>query len=173
MNTQKTSILNLINEYRDCSRSLWNRYFMDRFQNTQNWNFVDSFKIIKEELFQSIVLSTFIDKDSIHFSLGKVSELISVKLERATEVQINRYSNEYNNAHYETAGYWDNSVKELDEHVTLLFVDFFDWNAYGFLDMTLVMCEISSNPNDPSIEGHRVLVNVDFVDIFLAQAKAE
>lgn len=165
MNTmsEKKSIGKLINMYRECSRSLWNEYFMERFENTHDWSLADSFKTIKEELFYSIVLSSSPNDGNLSFSLGEPSHLITVKLAEKyqTAVKINRVKGE-------TAGYWDHPVTKLNASSVLGFVDLFDWNSYGFLDMSLVMCEVFSNPEYPSIEGHRLIVELMYVDVVLA-----
>lgn len=162
INDKLKSIIDSTNEYRDCSRSLWNRFFMERFISSQDWSLVDSFKVIKNELFKSIVLGSELENDNSSFFLGKPSRLIKVKLadNYTTRVRINRTKNE-------SAGYWDHPLTELDSKVTLLFVDFFDWNPYGFLDMTLIMAEVVSSPDRPEVEGHRLLVESSYVDILL------
>lgn len=155
------SILEVLNEYRDCCRSLWNRAFRARFEDSQDWSIVDSFSIIKNELFRTIVLTPH-EFDDEGFSLGLASPGIKVKLSRknATTVMINRVKGE-------SAGYWDHPIEKMDSHVSLHFLDFFDWNSYGFLDMNLIMCEIVSHPGNTELEGHKVLVELSCVDVLL------
>ncbi|QNA87740.1 hypothetical protein G4G28_03335 [Massilia sp. Dwa41.01b] len=155
------SVLDQLNEYRDCSRGLWNRAFMAKFQINQDWAISDSFARIKNELFRSIVLRQ-LDCSDDDYVLGKSSRLIKVKLRsrRKTAVMINREKRE-------SAGYWDHPVKELDSNVSLQFIDLFDWNPYGFLDMNFVMCEIIDSPDCPDIEGHKLLVDLSYVDVLV------
>src|SRR4051812_5749186 len=93
------SIHELLNEYRDCSRSLWNRAFMTKFQEGQDWALSDSFLRIKNELFRSLVLRQVECSDD-DFSLGQSSALIKVKLRgpHKTAVMVNRQK-------HESAGY--------------------------------------------------------------------
>ena len=160
-------ITDLVNEYRDCCCAIWNNHFMKRFNDCQEWGVVDCFNVIKEELFRGVVLVSELGNEVSNFSLGFPSKLITVMLLNRTPVQINRNKNAVNNADYSSAGYWDYPLTELDSRATLLFVDFFDWNPYGLLNMKLVMCEILENPDRPDVEGHRLLVDLDYVEIFL------
>lgn len=121
MKTDKEiSITSFANEYRNCARSLWNEYFMERCQIDKTWSLVDSYNSIREELFHSIVLMSVSEDISSLYSFRVPSQLIKVKLERyiKTPVKINRVK-------FEGAGYWDYPLTELDSQAILLFVDFF------------------------------------------------
>lgn len=156
----------LFNQYRDCSRSLWNKYFLENFKKNQDWDIVDSFNVIKGELFKTMVLNPLLGGRSADFSLGHPSTLLKVMLpeNHNTAVKINRNKKD-------AFGYWDHPIKELTSKATLLFMDFFDWNSYDFLDMNLIMCEIFSNPENPDIVGHKLLVEINYVKIFLDSEK--
>ncbi len=69
MDEQRQSAIKLINNYRECARNLWNHSFQENFESTQDWALVDSFKLIKEELFRSIVLLPLIGETPDDFSL--------------------------------------------------------------------------------------------------------
>jgi hypothetical protein len=169
MNDEKILVSDLVNEYRDCCRTLWNRNFLQNFRRTQNWDLVDSYKVIKEELFQSCVLAPVLGSPHDDFSLGHPSKLITINFPKnyPSKIKLNRNTNRVNNIDPSNAGYWDHSVSELDSAATVLFVDHFDWDPYGFLDMTLVMGEILNYPKEPQVQGHRLLIESSYVDIFM------
>jgi hypothetical protein len=136
-------------------------YFRDRFERTKNWELVESFKNIKEDMFRSIVLQSCVDEIPDDFSLGLSSRLLKVLLnEKGTPVMINRVKGEKH-------GYWDHPITMLSAKSDLLFVDLFDWNPYGFLDMSLVMAEISNSENYPDIVGHSLIVELMYTDILV------
>lgn len=158
------SVLTLINSYRGCARSVWNIYFRELFDASGNWALVDSFNAIKDELFQSLVLFPALGERATEYSFGLPSQLIKLALRgdenSDTSVMINRTKGE-------THGYWDHPIEKLDPTTQLLFVNFFDWDVYGFIDMNLIMAEIASCPKNPEIEGHRLLVNLMYVDFII------
>jgi hypothetical protein len=162
MNKENESIISLINDYRECARSIWNNYFSEKFTSLQDWGLVDSFKIVREELFRSIVLAAAFDDDIPNFSLGFPCNVIRVALKGdenwTTSVMINRTKGE-------THGYWDHPLTKIRPNTDLLFVDLFDWDTYGFLDMSLVVAEVLTCPDAPEIVGHRLIVELRYIDI--------
>ncbi|MBT9099116.1 hypothetical protein KFZ76_15550 [Methylovulum psychrotolerans] len=162
-----------LKRYRECARSIWNIYLMDQYQATQNWDLLASYKRIKQELFDSIVLVPVLQDDEVFdYQLGFPCSRINVIPSQIPNpgnrwdmpVAINRIKGE-------TAGYWDYPVTRITSQAELLFVDFFDWDAYGFIDMSIVVAEINAYPESPDLIGHRLLVKLMYVDsIFIAAA---
>ena len=167
--SNRRSVTKPIYDYREAARSLWNNFFRENFEYTQengermqDWDLAESFGVIKEELFWSIVLHPYVDEMPDNFSLGRPSQLIKVLLKSEVgeiPVEISRDKNGY--------GYWDHPIERLDSKSDLLFVNLFDWNSYGYLDMSLVMAEILSSENYPDLTGHRLLVELKYTDILL------
>jgi hypothetical protein len=162
-------ITDSVNEYRDCCRALWNRSFLQNFQRDANWSLVDSFNAIKNELFQSCVIIPTLGETADDFTLGYPSTRIRIKFSqhRGTTIKLNRNNNSLNNAEPNNAGYWDHPVTELDSTATVLFVNHFDWDPYGFLDMSLIVGEILAYPSHPELEGHRLLIESSHVDMVM------
>ncbi len=163
MNTEK-SALTLFNSYRECTRSVWNNYFLELFDSSQNWALVDSFEVIKAEFFQSLVLFPALGERATEYSFGVPSQLIKVGLRGDTNSNTSVMINRTKGA---THGYWDYPLTMLDPTTQLLFVNFFDWNQYGFIDMNLVIAEIANCPKNPEIEGHRLIVDLLYVDFVI------
>ena len=159
----KSHITTSVNLYRECARSIWNSYFMVQFQSTQNWNLLDSYKRIQRELFDSIVLMPVLfDDEELSFTLGNPCPQIRIVPHDneawCMPVEINRTKGE-------TGGYWDHPITRITSEAELLFVDFFDWNSYGFIDMSRIIAEISSFAENPSLIGHRLIVESIYTDI--------
>lgn len=165
MNTKDILVNDQINQYRESSRSLWNNYFMLNFEETKSWNLIDSFNIIREELFKSIVIHPILDEVPESFSLGLPADFINIRLRgepggAKTTVSINRQK--------EDVSYWNHPINKMTAGSNLKFINLFDWNPYGFLDMSLVMAKIDSYKENPALEGHRLLVEIQYVDIVIS-----
>ncbi|WP_019866863.1 hypothetical protein [Methylovulum miyakonense] len=164
----KFLITNLANRYRECVRSIWNIYFMDQYQATQNWDLLDSFKRIEQELFDSIVLVPALpdDEEEFNYRLGSPCPKIKIIPSQIPDpgdkwdipVEINRTKGE-------TSGYWDHPITRINSKAELAFVDFFDWDSYGFIDMSKIVAEIKDYPENPNLIGHRLIVELVYVDI--------
>ena len=163
-NYERQVVTKLVNNYRECVRSIWNSYFLQPFSYTQDFELVDSFKRVREELFRSIVLCPVVEDIPDDFLLGLPSPLVKIvptSVSGDMPVMINRTRGE-------THGYWDHPISTLKAGADLLFVDFFDWNPYGFLDMSLVIAEISDCPEHPDIVGHRLIADLRYAGIAIS-----
>jgi hypothetical protein len=141
---------------------------MEQFQATDNWDLLDSFKRIAQELFDSIVLIPALpdDEEEFNYILGFPCPMIKIIPSQHPDpgdkwdipVEINRTKGETN-------GYWDHPVTRINAPAEILFVEFFDWNAYGFIDMSKIMAEIKDYPANPNLVGHRLIVELMYADI--------
>lgn len=156
-----------INSYRECARCTWNGFFQKQFEKTQDWALVDSFKLVKEELFRSIVLLPILGEIPSEFQLGVPSSTVKIRFKNmsATPVMVNRTKGDIH-------GYWDHPITTLDSTVDLLFVDLFDWNSYGFLDMSLVLAVISGYEKNPHVVGHSLIVDIRYAEVVIGHEGA-
>lgn len=168
MSDNNISILSLINEYREVARGIWNSHFKGKFETDSNWYYVDSFKTIRRELFNSMVFYPMLKDVPDDFRLGTPTSLIRLKLSvnGDTCVMISREKNG-------DCGYWDHPVTKISADAELRFIDFFDWNSYGFLDMAQVLAQIVKFPENPELEGHRLLVDLIYVDMVMDGGQSE
>jgi hypothetical protein len=149
--TTKCLITDSINRYRECVRSIWNIYFMAQYQATDNWDLLASFERIEQELFDSIVLIPAIsdDEEEFDYRLGSPCPMIKI----------------ISSQHPDPSGYWDHPVTRISSPAEILFVEFFDWNSYGFIDMSKIIAEITDYPANQNLIGHRLIVELMYVDI--------
>jgi hypothetical protein len=137
---------------------------MAQYQATDNWDLLDSFKRIEQELFDSIVLVPAIpdDQEEFNYTLGFPCPMIKIipAQNRKWDIPV-----EINRTKGETSGYWDHPVTRISSPAEILFVNFFDWNSYGFIDMSRIMAEIKNYPANPNLVGHRLIVELMYVDI--------
>jgi hypothetical protein len=159
---QKILMTDLLNLYRECVRSIWNTYFFEQYKVTENSDFIESFCKIKQELFDSIVLIPVLaDSEAFDYVLGFPCSRIKI---------IPRHMNSWdipvdiNRSKGEIGGYWDHPISRINSQADLVFIDFFDWNPYGFIDMSRIVAEILDYPENPSLIGHRLIVESIYVD---------
>lgn len=160
--TQKILITDLLNRYRECARSIWNIYFFEKYTITENSDLIESFGKIKQELFDSVVLvSVLADNEAFDYTLGFACPRIKIVPRHINSWDI---PVEINRSKGEIGGYWDHPVSRISSTADLVFMDFFDWNPYGFIDMSRIIAEISDYPENPSLIGHRFIVESIYVD---------
>jgi len=160
--TRKILITDLLNRYRECVRSIWNTYFFEQYNGTENSDLIESFSKIKQEIFDSIVLvSVLADCEAFDYVLGFPCSRIKIVPRHMNSwdipVEINRNKGEI-------SGYWDHPISRINSQADLVFIDFFDWNPYGFIDMSRIVAEISDYPKNPNLIGHRFIVESIYVD---------
>jgi hypothetical protein len=145
-------ITELINDYRECSRNLWNVYFSKR---TDIGDALDVFEQIRELLFDSLVLSELsyegkADDEDIPPPTLKVvpcgRSLILIR--RLTEQG--------------EAGYWDQEKDMVvgPDDITLAFVDFFDFCQAPIKEFHYYLCRILTFPSHVGYEGREALIEV-------------
>ena len=157
------SILESINKYRECVRSIWNIYFLNNFQINQDWILIDSFNRIKQDLFQSIVLYQ-LEEDMPDFVLGypinKIKIIPADNICWEIPVSINREKGI-------NSGYWDHPITKINSYADISFINFFDWNPYGFIDMSKIIAVISDYPENQNLIGHCLIIDLIYVDIVI------
>lgn len=151
-------ITELMNAYRECSRSLWNVYFSRR-ENVGGA--LDAFEQIRELLFESLVVSELSyegeaeDKDIPPPALRVVPERRSlILIKRLTEPG--------------KGGYWDQEKDMVvgPDDITLAFVDYFDFYQVPIKDFRYYLCKILTFPSHVDYEGREALLEVLSTKVF-------
>jgi hypothetical protein len=147
-------VTNLLNIYRECSRHLWNSYYIKLFtESSSSDDILDRFESIDRLLFSSLVLSK-LNKLSFENDFGK-NPLHFLQIEPATEespILINRPSTDRNK-------YWDESVNRVSASECILhFIGYFDWDKYSFAEYAYYWVKIASFAKYPSLVGREALI---------------
>lgn len=151
-------ITQLMNDYRECSRNLWNVYFAKR---ENIGGSLDAFEQIRESLFDSLVVSELsyegdAEGDDIPPPVLKV-------VPRARSlILIKRLSGSGD------AGYWDQEKDMVvgPDDITLAFVDYFDFLQVPIKDFRYYLCKILSFSGHPDYEGREALLEVSDATVF-------
>ena len=57
----------------------------------------------------------------------------------------------------------------IDDHVAFEFFDFFDWNPFGFVDLSYVRARVAAFPRQSNIQGSLVLIEQRFCQFLFAE----
>jgi hypothetical protein len=145
-------ITELMNNYRECSRNLWNVYFS---QKEDIGCALDKFEQIRELLFDSLVISELHLPRDTDASLRVVPEFRPVIL-------IQRLSGPGE------AGYWDQEKDMVvgADNISLVFIDYFDFSQVSIKDFRYFLCKILSFPSHTDYEGREALLEVTSCKVF-------
>ena len=118
----------------------------------------ESFERIRAELFHGMVLIPAMAAVPDGYALGDIATFIKIdaQLFQNGAVMINREKGA-------ECGYWDYPQDKVGIEINsaeLHFIDLFDWNSYGTIDMGMVMGVIARCPDDPELEGRRFLLKI-------------
>lgn len=147
-------VTSLLNNYRECSRHLWNSYYLNLFTTLRaSDDILDRFESIDRILFSSLVLVK-LGKLSFENDFGR-NPLQFLHVEPTTEespILINRPSTDGNK-------YWDESVNRITaSECGLHFMGYFDWNKYSFADYAYYWVKIASLTKHPDLVGREALI---------------
>ena len=149
-------ITDLLALYRNAARSLWNDAYWSQ-NSLRTWESYNVFLQIKDLLFRSVVLDQ-IEDDTDQDSDWSASLRVILRSQQAP-VLINR---EPNKSH----GNWDHIVDRIKrDDVTLVFVDYFDWNVLDYVDFQYYRVLVKSSIEHPEIAGHQALIDVHYARV--------
>jgi len=155
-------VTTIMERYRECVRHIWNTYL--RTGNSTPDDKVNRFDRIKELLFSEIVLR----------ELGKPNyrredcqqELTFLRVVPVCEgvpIMVNRPSSDGNK-------YWDDPVDNAGPDADLRFIDFFDWDQLGFMNLQFYHVKIFHFPKFPHLVGREALLDTQYARVFLDES---
>lgn len=147
-------------EFKEAARHIWNLYFSANASSESLINF----EKIEIELFRELVVNRLgLKIDAEDFRRRPISELFVSAKDFCKEFPISVGSQQSNGNMV-----W-NSAEIIQVHAdqSLFFVDFFEWNHYGFVDYSFVRCYIEKLPQKPEWEGKSGLIEHRFIDFFI------
>jgi hypothetical protein len=150
-------ITELMNSYRECSRSLWNVYFSKR---KDIGDALDVFEQIRELLFDSLVLSELSYEGEAE---GEDMPPPALKVvPQRSLILIQRLSGPGE------AGYWDQEKDMIvgPGDITLAFLDYFDFWQIPIRDFRYYRCKVLSFPSHDGYEGREALLEVSGAKVF-------
>jgi hypothetical protein len=154
--------------YLDAKQHLWNSFFLGHVHDLRDCEPLDSFEMINERLFYALVCHPLKIKlpDDFLFTRDAVPAIIASPKEYFTEVPLMLASK------LTTGGRsWESKEMYPTLGMTLRFIEFFQWDKYGFLSSSLVRCDFERDGSRPI--DQEALVEMHHVDFVLAGRSAK
>jgi hypothetical protein len=141
-------VTDLMNRYRDCSRTVWNTYMGTEMSNATSEAIERIYEQIKELLFRGMVAVRLTEAPATDVRLI-VAPMASLP------ILIRRPSADGNY-------YWDQEpeLRFEDGLVQLTFVDYYDFFEGPVRDFRFYRCNVMKFPTRPEYEGRDALVDV-------------
>ena len=152
--------------YRECVRNIWNLYFLNQLPLENDFDLKDEFDEISNMLFSSIILNpigcesykkTILTKPN--FKILKFFTVVP-SCESGLPIHINRENGKNKQS------YWDHPVNFIKpEDVEMKFIDFFDFDKYGFRDFEFYFVNIISSSTNKDLIGRNALIKCNYAKI--------
>jgi hypothetical protein len=152
--------------YLDIKQHLWNVYFRDLVKDLSECEPLDSFNEIDRRLFYALVAQPISLTLPQGFRLGSdcIDEVL-VKPEASSHIDLLVAKS------LPPSTYWQRESLNTTGLI-LSFVDFFQWNKYGFLSCSAVRCMIRQSVDHPEHSGKEAIVESRLVGFFLSDTRA-
>ncbi len=158
-------ITQILNEYRECVRNLWNIYFIKHISSESEWDVFDEYEDICIMLFSSLVLNllnreTYKKAKTYVRASEPLLFLRVVPVEKSgISVNINREKN--------VSNYWDYPLSIIKSNeADMRFIDFFDFNLLGSRDFQYCRVRIVASNVNPDIVGHDALIDCNKIKVY-------
>ena len=150
-------ITEILNDYRECSRHIWNTYF--RFLEEGD----SLFWSVEEALLNQLVLSQ-INKPPVCLmtTSGNKEPILYLRIiptsDCGSPAMINRTGD---------SGYWDDPVNMIKpEEIDLRFLEFFDFaGPQDYRDWKYYRARIQSFPTQKHLEGRDLLIDASYINV--------
>ncbi len=140
--------------FRECARGVWNGTMRAKAEPYVDFDAIDAFGVIRAVLFEQLVLRPL---GMGNFKrLGVDEPFPFLRLRPAANplaLMVNRPSQNGNL-------YWDDPIRSLPTGgLVLAFVDFHDWDQFGYIDLQHFKVRIEASREHPELVGRAALVD--------------
>jgi hypothetical protein len=156
-----------VKKYREAARHLWNTVLREDRGGIPDGFLLDRWEAIQDELFAALVLRFTGDEtpEKVRLAPGAARPLPFLRVV-PTSPDIPAHVSRTKPAQT----YWDHPVRTLVQADELQFISFFDFGSYDYVDFKFFRVLIQGSEKHPEIVGHEALVEVQYADVFLADA---
>jgi hypothetical protein len=154
-----------MNSFRECARGLWNIYMRADYAQL-NHDGPELFGVLRERLLHTLVLfPAGLELSERPLSVRPVQAIDALRLQAKLDplpVMIQRPSKE--------GAYWDDPTTTLRRNsFALAYIDTFDWDQFGHLDLRYYRASLISCTDHPELIGREVLVDTSHVEVTIAE----
>lgn len=151
-------ITHFMNRYRECVRVLWN----NSLREDADYRTVDTYGQVKYRLFDEIVLAAIGKAGYARSSADDPFPFLRV-IPRGDRTPIM-----INPPRVSDAWTWDHPLNRLRrDEADLRFMEYFDFEQMGYLDLQYYRTRIVSFPNHRDLEGCEALMEVQYAGVIL------
>jgi hypothetical protein len=159
-------ITELMSAYRECVRGVWNNTFRPNLGDEADFDDIDAFWAVRDTIFAEFVLRQ-LRIPALHRGGRQAREPVKqirvVPRSNPAPLMVSRPSSDENL-------YWDDPVRSVrTEGLSLGWVDFFDWNNFGFIDLQYHLVRIDRCTEHPRVVGRAALVEVQYANVHLLE----
>jgi hypothetical protein len=154
-----------LRQYLEAKRHLWNVYFRGKIDSLQQCPVLDEFEVIDRALFNSLVVHAVDSGDSVKQQLlASRWQLLRVKLlpgHSSARLAVSDPIAGLNRA-------WNPPERvELPDDCDFGFIEFFEWDRYGFQSFPLIRATVDDRSNLPALINREVLIESSQLQIFM------
>jgi len=156
--------------YADLICHLWNAYFSELFTGLDECEPLDTYDEIESKLFVALVckpLGIQLVDDYFWGQRKAVKEIVVVPISDG-EISIR-----FRGPNTGLSQNWNKSEIIAAGGMSCSFMQFFQWDRFGYLNMPFVRCIVVDWPNHPEFVAREVLLNTEDVDFFRADSNEE
>jgi len=149
--------------YLDLTCHLWNAYFSDLFDGLDKCEPLDTFELIDNNLFVSLVcrpLSIQLPEDYFFGQRKVVKEIVVAPI---SDGEIVVRFRELNSG---LGQIWNKSEVVIGRGMSCFFMEFFQWHRYNYRNFPFVRCMIVEWPERQDFVGREVLLKTEDIDFF-------
>jgi hypothetical protein len=171
MNTIK-DVTESLWEYLEAKRHLWNIHFRGKVDSLQHCPILDEFETIDRALFRALVIEDIVDSDDAlrRQLIAKPWELLRVYLQPGLETIRMIVSDPISGLNRS----WNSpEIVKVPEEFDFGFIEFFEWNRYGYTNFPLIRATIDHRSKMPALNGREALIESSHARFFLLTTQGE
>jgi hypothetical protein len=139
-----------MNNYRECSRNLWNVYFARRENVGPS---LDTYEPIRKMLFETLVVDE-LSYEGIAEEADIPPPALRVLPNHRSQLLVKALSAPGENAYWGEGG----ALSVGPEDISLAYADYFDFSNLSLRDFQYYLCKILRFPSHPEYEGREALI---------------
>jgi hypothetical protein len=152
--------------YADAKCHLWNAYFVDRMGSLSECEPLDSFEAIDRRLFFSLVCVPLGIKYDYSWAADCINQIV-MRPTTSSIIPLLIGQKEGGNTS------WEEEKAFPIAGLSFAFIEFFQWDQYGYLYLPKVRCKIIASDARPEFIGREALLERQHVGFFLAEKGRE
>jgi hypothetical protein len=158
------NVTNLLYEYLEAKRHLWNVHFIHKVRSLRESGPLDRYEAIDRLLFYGLVLEPLnhkpVDK-GFKFGLDPFASL-KVVPRKGIDKLVVMVSDEITGGNRT----WNHPVTISAKGAEFAFIEFFDWNRYGYVSYPYYMARVTKCAEFPNYRDHDCLIETKDADVF-------